>query len=204
MEWRRIAAILNGDGYGGAIGGGEVERGVERKGATYVMTEGQIEELRRQIAAYAAICEQLAEMHRDAAAQQESLAGMRNMSNVYLLPPPPQVPRITKQRWIPTSMQLQILEREYSQGIETPSKQYIKDITSALSLHGQITEANVYNWFQNKRARMKRKRQNDTKSEAETESRDQKKANKETVRVQIDDPDSNGKLRDVYGLLIEY
>lgn len=79
-----------------------------------------------------------------------------------------------RQRWTPTPVQLQILERLFDQGNGTPSKQKIKDITSELSQHGQISETNVYNWFQNRRARSKRKQQvsstpNNAESEVETE-----------------------------------
>ncbi|OMO83319.1 hypothetical protein COLO4_22596 [Corchorus olitorius] len=62
-----------------------------------------------------------------------------------------------RQRWTPTPVQLQILVGFFDQGIGTPTKQKIKEITSELSQHGQISETNVYNWFQNKRARSKRK-----------------------------------------------
>ena len=81
-----------------------------------------------------------------------------------------------RQRWTPTPVQLQILERIFDQGNGTPSKQKIKEITSDLSQHGQISETNVYNWFQNRRARSKRKQQNtaapnsnNAESEVETE-----------------------------------
>lgn len=78
-----------------------------------------------------------------------------------------------RQRWTPTPVQLQILERIFDQGNGTPSKQKIKEITSELSQHGQISETNVYNWFQNRRARSKRKQQvaatNNAESEVETE-----------------------------------
>ncbi|OMO84725.1 hypothetical protein CCACVL1_10687 [Corchorus capsularis] len=61
------------------------------------------------------------------------------------------------QQWTPTPVQLQILVGLFDQGIGIPSKQKIKEITSELSQHGQISETNIYNWFQNRRARSKRK-----------------------------------------------
>jgi hypothetical protein len=70
-------------------------------------------------------------------------------------------------------MQLQILENIFDQGNGTPSKQKIKEITAELSHHGQISETNVYNWFQNRRARSKRKQAaalpNNAESEAEVD-----------------------------------
>ena len=74
-----------------------------------------------------------------------------------------------RQRWTPTPVQLQILERIFDQGNGTPTKQKIKEITSQLGQHGHISETNVYNWFQNRRARSKRKHQNTTPPPAESE-----------------------------------
>nr|ALK82456.1 wuschel-like homeobox 13A [Selaginella kraussiana] len=63
----------------------------------------------------------------------------------------------SRQRWSPTQIQLQTLEKIFEEGRVTPNKQRIKEITSELSRHGPIAETNVYNWFQNRKARAKRK-----------------------------------------------
>ncbi|XP_047162941.1 WUSCHEL-related homeobox 8-like [Vigna umbellata] len=145
-----------------------------------VMTDEQLETLRKQIAVYATICDQLIEMHRTLSAQQD-LAGAR-LGNLYCDPLLTSGGhKITsRQRWTPTPVQLQILERIFDQGNGTPSKEKIKEITAELGQHGQISETNVYNWFQNRRARSKRKLQNvapsNTESEVDTEvdSKDKK------------------------------
>lgn len=99
-----------------------------------------------------------------------------------------------RQRWTPTPVQLQILERIFDQGNGTPSKQKIKEITSELSQHGQISETNVYNWFQNRRARSKRKQlvasSNNAESEVETEvdSLNEKKTKPEIFHSQQNPP----------------
>ncbi|CAI9757904.1 unnamed protein product [Fraxinus pennsylvanica] len=61
-----------------------------------------------------------------------------------------------KQRWTPTSIQLQILEFIYDQGDTTPRKSRITEIISELSLYGSTSEVQIYNWFRNKHARLKR------------------------------------------------
>ncbi|KAG8489251.1 hypothetical protein CXB51_017274 [Gossypium anomalum] len=161
---------------------------VNNGGVMYVkvMTDEQLETLREQIAVYAAICEQLVEMHKNLTAQQD-LAGLSlsfplillyacgRLGSLYCDPLMTSAGhKITaRQRWTPTPVQLQILERIFDQGTGTPSKQKIKEITSELSQHGQISETNVYNWFQNRRARSKRKQlgssSNNAESELETE-----------------------------------
>ncbi|GKV30204.1 hypothetical protein SLEP1_g39046 [Rubroshorea leprosula] len=160
-----------------------IDANVNNGGVMYVkvMTDEQLETLRKQIAVYATICEQLVEMHKNLTTQQDLTGG--RLGNLYCDPLMLSAGhKITaRQRWTPTPVQLQILERIFDQGIGTPSKQKIKEITSELSHHGQISETNVYNWFQNRRARSKRKQlvasSNNAESEVETEveSPDEKK-----------------------------
>ncbi|KAE8724941.1 WUSCHEL-related homeobox 13 [Hibiscus syriacus] len=121
-----------------------------------VMTDEQVEELRKQIVAYAAISEQLAELHKSISVHHD-FTGIR-LGNLYCDPILSIGHKITaRQRWTPTALQLQILENIYEQGTGTPGKQKIKEIAAELAQHGQISETNVYNWFQNRRARSKRK-----------------------------------------------
>lgn len=165
MEWgdrAKASAAAADERAGGGEGLG---------GYVKVMTDEQMEVLRKQISIYATICEQLVEMHRALTEHQDSIAGMR-FSNLYCDPLIiPGGHKITaRQRWQPTPMQLQILENIFEQGNGTPSKQKIKEITAELSHHGQISETNVYNWFQNRRARSKRKQAASLPNNAESEA----------------------------------
>ncbi|RRT73988.1 hypothetical protein B296_00028852 [Ensete ventricosum] len=183
MQWEKGSGgggddERNDDVREGRGGGGGGEAGAEGEGVgegilcVKVMTDEQMEVLRRQIAIYSTICEKLVEMHKAITAHHDSLAGMR-VAGIYNDPLMASGNnKITgRQRWTPTAVQLQILEAMFNQGNGMPSKQKIKEITVELSQHGQISESNVYNWFQNRRARSKRKHvaslPSNTESEAE-------------------------------------
>uniref|UniRef100_A0A7N1A8A4 Homeobox domain-containing protein n=1 Tax=Kalanchoe fedtschenkoi TaxID=63787 RepID=A0A7N1A8A4_KALFE len=153
-----------------------------------VMTDEQIEILRKQIAVYTVLCDKLVEMHRSLSSQRD-LSGVR-FGNTYcdqlLISSGHKIS--ARQRWAPTPAQLQILENIFDKGNGTPSKQKIKDITSELSQHGQVSETNVYNWFQNRRARAKRKQtvpatnNNETDGIKEVDSSNEKKAKEENFQ----------------------
>nr|XP_023908230.1 WUSCHEL-related homeobox 8-like [Quercus suber]POF16020.1 wuschel-related homeobox 13 [Quercus suber] len=122
-----------------------------------MMTEEQMEVLRQQIAAYAIISDQLVQMHK-AFSAQHTHSGMRQGSLYYdpWIASSGQKMNI-RQRWSPTTEQLQILERIFEEDNGTPNNQRIKEITTELAQHGKISDSNVYNWFQNRRARLRRK-----------------------------------------------
>eukprot|EP00250_Pteridium_aquilinum_P001701 c11905_g1_i1 orf=182-1174(+) len=138
-----------------------------------VMTDEQMETLRRQISVYATICQQLVEMHKATVAQQHAISGSKYQSSPLDSALHSMGQKFTsRQRWTPSQTQLQILEKLFQQGNGAPSKQRIKEISVELSQYGQISETNVYNWFQNRRARTKRKQQggsNNGESEFDTD-----------------------------------
>nr|ALK82459.1 wuschel-like homeobox 13D [Selaginella kraussiana] len=64
----------------------------------------------------------------------------------------------TRHRWTPTQTQLKILEDLFGvHGMNnTPNKRRVSEITADLAKHGPISESNVSNWFQNRKARYRR------------------------------------------------
>ncbi|KAH7351676.1 hypothetical protein KP509_19G009200 [Ceratopteris richardii] len=66
---------------------------------------------------------------------------------------------VPRPRWNPTQEQIQILETIFNSGTTTPSRDMIVDIAAQLRAYGNIGEANVFYWFQNRKARAKRKLQ---------------------------------------------
>ncbi|KAL7598379.1 hypothetical protein Lser_V15G23020 [Lactuca serriola] len=60
-------------------------------------------------------------------------------------------------RWCPTPEQVMLLEGMYRGGLKTPSSTQIQQITTRLSIYGKIQEKNVFYWFQNHKARERKK-----------------------------------------------
>ena len=75
MEWEAQELQQQNQNQNGVVGGGGGSGGLYVK----VMTDEQMELLRRQISVYATICEQLVEMHKAVTAQQD-LAGFLTLS----------------------------------------------------------------------------------------------------------------------------
>ncbi|EFJ33044.1 hypothetical protein SELMODRAFT_404178 [Selaginella moellendorffii] len=146
-----------------------------------VMTEEQLETLRRQISVYATICQQLVEMHKATISHQHTYNGLLlGHQSPAIQDSSPMLLGIhhkptSRQRWTPSQNQLRILERLFKQGNGTPNRQRIKEITSELSQHGQISETNVYNWFQNRKARAKRKQRHNNATPSTTTTSSQHK-----------------------------
>ncbi|KAF2613572.1 hypothetical protein F2Q70_00013039 [Brassica cretica] len=171
-----------------------------------VMTDEQLETLRKQIAIYATICERLVEMHKTLTSQQDLAAELQNRFSLGFL-----------------SFCLTLVLKQLSfhlslwSGVDkggrmvslyadprTPSKQKIKDLTEELSQHGQIAEQNICNWFQNRRARSKRKqhcgvgssnnKNGEGEVETETETLNEKRKRPESLFVVLPDGNNNNVI----------
>lgn len=59
--------------------------------------------------------------------------------------------------WVPTSAQLDILQRIFDGGNKCPSNAEIVQIVSRLLSHNHIFEKNVRDWFKNRHTESKRK-----------------------------------------------
>ncbi|CAI0381668.1 unnamed protein product [Linum tenue] len=143
-------------GHGGGIHNNAVAEALIGSGlGVQVMTDEQMEMLRKQISVYATICERLVAMHTSFSLNRPEFSGMLPYGDPLSSCGSSRIP--SRQRWAPKQAQLQILERIFAQCNANPGKEKIKEITAELSKYGQVKEASVYNWFQNRRARCKRK-----------------------------------------------
>ncbi|KAK1302250.1 WUSCHEL-related homeobox 8 [Acorus calamus] len=62
-----------------------------------------------------------------------------------------------KPRWNPRPEQIQILESIFNSGMVNPPRDEIRRIRSQLQQFGQVGDANVFYWFQNRKSRSKHK-----------------------------------------------
>ncbi|KDP36778.1 hypothetical protein JCGZ_08069 [Jatropha curcas] len=158
-----------------------------------VMTDEQMEMLRKQISVYATICENLVQMHQAICSQQDftgiQVANLYGYSGPYISNGLQRIP--SRQRWAPKAAQLQILESIFGDCNTTPDRQKIREITSELAKHGPVSETNVYNWFQNRRARSKRKQAAlptlTNTGESQAEPAEDKNTNQDDTIAQMDE-----------------
>ncbi|KAL8140534.1 hypothetical protein V2J09_006555 [Rumex salicifolius] len=62
-----------------------------------------------------------------------------------------------KPRWNPKPEQIRILEAIFNSGMVNPPREEIKKIRAQLQEYGQVGDANVFYWFQNRKSRSKQK-----------------------------------------------
>ncbi|XP_057949315.1 WUSCHEL-related homeobox 9-like [Malania oleifera] len=62
-----------------------------------------------------------------------------------------------KPRWNPRPEQIRILEAIFNSGMVNPPRDEIKKIRTQLQEYGQVGDANVFYWFQNRKSRSKHK-----------------------------------------------
>ncbi|RZC46575.1 hypothetical protein C5167_039534 [Papaver somniferum] len=69
-----------------------------------------------------------------------------------------------KPRWNPKPEQIRILEAIFNAGMVNPPRDEIRKIRAQLQEYGQVADANVFYWFQNRKSRSKHKQRHSTKS----------------------------------------
>ncbi|RZC65269.1 hypothetical protein C5167_008958 [Papaver somniferum] len=69
-----------------------------------------------------------------------------------------------KPRWNPKPEQIRILEAIFNAGMVNPPRDEIRKIRAQLQEYGQVGDANVFYWFQNRKSRSKHKQRHSTKS----------------------------------------
>ena len=62
-----------------------------------------------------------------------------------------------KPRWNPKPEQIRILEAIFNSGMVNPPREEIRKIRAQLQEYGQVGDANVFYWFQNRKSRSKHK-----------------------------------------------
>nr|DAD21102.1 TPA_asm: hypothetical protein HUJ06_022565 [Nelumbo nucifera] len=73
-----------------------------------------------------------------------------------------------KPRWNPKPEQIRILEAIFNSGMVNPPRDEIKRIRAQLQEYGQVGDANVFYWFQNRKSRSKHKQRHLQSAKAQT------------------------------------
>ena len=168
------------------------------RNAALHMTEQQKYALRQQIASYAHICQQLLQLTHEAALRDLQMSARgeydRHATHASSAYPREKQPKKEKPhkdrktpasifsntgvysvpgkvRWQPTTAQFERLEQLFAIDTTTPQRENLKQVTEELSALGPIQECNVYNWFQNKKARLKKREQDAARERMEEEMR---------------------------------
>ncbi|KAL3820404.1 hypothetical protein ACJIZ3_006309 [Penstemon smallii] len=74
-----------------------------------------------------------------------------------------------KPRWNPRPEQIRILESIFNSGLVNPPREEIRKIRARLQEYGQVGDANVFYWFQNRKSRSKHKQRNTKSSSSKTQ-----------------------------------
>ena len=153
------------------------------RNAALHMTEQQKYALRQQIASYAHICQQLLQLTHEAALRDLQMSARgeydrhaTHASSAYPREKQPKKEKPHKERktpasifsntgvysvpgkvrWQRTTAQLERLEQLFANDTTTPRGEKLKQVTEEFSALGPIQECNVFNWFQNKKSRLKK------------------------------------------------
>lgn len=73
-----------------------------------------------------------------------------------------------KPRWNPRPEQIRMLEAIFNSGMVNPPRDEIRKIRAQLQQYGQVGDANVFYWFQNRKSRSKQKNRQLHKTKSQT------------------------------------
>ncbi|CAI9787947.1 unnamed protein product [Fraxinus pennsylvanica] len=73
-----------------------------------------------------------------------------------------------KPRWNPRPEQIRLLEAIFNSGMVNPPRDEIRKIRAQLEQYGQVGDANVFYWFQNRKSRSKQKNRQLHKTKSQT------------------------------------
>ncbi|XP_047980000.1 WUSCHEL-related homeobox 9-like [Salvia hispanica] len=95
-----------------------------------------------------------------------------------------------KARWNPRPEQIRILETIFNSGMVNPPRDEIRRIRARLQEYGQVGDANVFYWFQNRKSRSKHKQrrlQTSTAPPSLSSSSSDKSSGEKSVSVTVTD-----------------
>ncbi|KAL1537824.1 WUSCHEL-related homeobox 9-like isoform X3 [Salvia divinorum] len=95
-----------------------------------------------------------------------------------------------KARWNPRPEQIRILEAIFNSGMVNPPRDEIRRIRAKLQEYGQVGDANVFYWFQNRKSRSKHKQrrlQTSTASPSPSSSSSDKSSGEKSISVSVTD-----------------
>nr|ANC94880.1 WUSCHEL homeobox protein [Pinus pinaster] len=112
--------------------------------------------------------------------------------------------RESKPRWNPKPEQIRVLQSIFNSGVTNPTPKEIKRIRAQLQQFGEIRDASVFYWFQNKKARTKQRQRPLHSGETSKSGSEKTKTDhsKEIIKVSDTTANSLGNAGETYSSVV--